>query len=148
MPILAALGLALGLIGRTETKKKIAKAAAGNEPEFTWPDGSEGGATFKASPIAKSDDAPRARFFNRKADRNRIINNSNITVMVAYRDAFGAASATLAPGEEKEIADNLQANVFPLGEYYSESNLKYHLGRAETWEVIGSRDSLSLKKVR
>jgi len=147
MPVLAALGLALGFIARMKAKKAIAKAPVGNEPEFTWPDGSGGTAVFKGS-IPKNDNAPRARFFPRKADFNSIVNNSDVSVMLVYREQFGIASENLAPGERKGITDNADANVFPLGEYYSNQNLKYHLGRAESWAVVGGRDSLSLKKVR
>ena len=96
-----------------------------------------------------------SKMFGRKVVRidnssprdNYLTNASGIPVSVACTEMYGHFAVNLQPGESKRVTYDVQANVYPHGEY-SYDNLDYRFGRGETWEVRSSSGKLILVKVR
>jgi hypothetical protein len=71
---------------------------------------------------------------NRSDSDNWLVNKSGTPVTVACEEMFGSFAVDLAPRQKKRITFGVKANVYPMGEYTYE-DLKYEIGRNETWEA-------------
>ena len=77
---------------------------------------------------------------------NLLTNRTMIPVTVACKELFGTAHFDLHPGETKRISFNLEADVYPAGQY-SYDDLKYEIGMGEKWEIRGNLGELSMVKL-
>jgi hypothetical protein len=84
---------------------------------------------------------------NRSPEDNWIINKSSIRVTVACReDQAGAFSVTLNPGQTRRVTLDVKANVYAAGQQ-KYNDLKYTLGRRESWEIHEVAGKLVMKKI-
>ena len=68
-------------------------------------------------------------------DDSCIINKTNMPVIVACHEIRGDFTINLQPGETKIITYDFDANAYPAAGAYSYDNLKYAIGKRQTWEV-------------
>lgn len=71
----------------------------------------------------------------RTPDDSCIINKTDMPVVVACHEIRGNFTISLQPEETKIITYDFEANVFPAAGSYSYGNLKYEIGKRQTWEV-------------
>ena len=84
---------------------------------------------------------------NTSPDDNWIVNRTNESVSVACEEMFGAFAVHLGPGASRRVTTDVRANPYPGGNY-SYDNLKYSLGKGETWEVRREAGGLVMVKVK
>lgn len=83
---------------------------------------------------------------NTSSNDNWLTNRTTSPVTVACKEMFGAFAVNLGPGETKRITFNVEANVYPAGQY-AYDDLKYEIGKGEKWEIRGEPGRLSMVKV-
>jgi hypothetical protein len=84
---------------------------------------------------------------NTSPSDNWIVNRSGGRISVACEEMFGSFAVHLGPGESKRVTSDVKAKAFP-GDDYSYNDLKYDLGKGETWEVRGGPGGLVMVKVK
>jgi hypothetical protein len=84
---------------------------------------------------------------NTSPSDNWIVNKSGAPVSVACNEMFGSFAVHLGPGESRRVTSDVTANAYPAGQY-SYDDLKYNLGKGETWEVRRNQGALVMIKVK